>query len=101
MLQRRGVLAAIVAALAVAGLPLAAVAQDKTITVFAAASMKDVRRAETEQRAFYLDIGNGDGLVLCCAVRHGAYTFCRGETTLNSAMVKEDQTPLPPLEVAA
>jgi molybdate transport system substrate-binding protein len=41
VLQRRHVLAAIVAALAVAGLPPAASAQEKSITVFAAASMKN------------------------------------------------------------
>src|ERR1700691_4761312 len=41
VLQRRHVLAAIVAAIAVAGLPPAASAQEKSITVFAAASMKN------------------------------------------------------------
>ena len=41
MLQRRRVLAAIVAAVAVTGLPLAAAAQETSITVFAAASMKN------------------------------------------------------------
>jgi molybdate transport system substrate-binding protein len=41
VLQRRRVLAAIVAAVAVTGLPLGAVAQETSITVFAAASMKN------------------------------------------------------------
>jgi molybdate transport system substrate-binding protein len=41
VLQRRRVLAAIVAAFAITGLPLAAVAQENAITVFAAASMKN------------------------------------------------------------
>src|ERR1700761_3199654 len=41
VLQRRRVLAAFVAAITVAGLPLSASAQDKSITVFAAASMKN------------------------------------------------------------
>jgi molybdate transport system substrate-binding protein len=41
VLQRRRVLAAIVAAVAVTGLPLAAAAQETSITVFAAASMKN------------------------------------------------------------
>ncbi len=41
MLHRRRLLAAIVTAIAVAGLPLTASAQEKSITVFAAASMKN------------------------------------------------------------
>jgi molybdate transport system substrate-binding protein len=41
VLQRRHVLAAIAVTIAAAGLPLAAAAQDKSITVFAAASMKN------------------------------------------------------------
>jgi molybdate transport system substrate-binding protein len=39
--ERRNVLAAIAAAIAVAGLPLASAAQEKSITVFAAASLKN------------------------------------------------------------
>src|ERR1700735_225407 len=41
VLQRRRVLAAIVAAFAITGLPLAAVAPENAITVFAAATMKN------------------------------------------------------------
>jgi hypothetical protein len=41
VLERRNVLAAIAAAIAVAGLPLASAAQEKSITVFAAASLKN------------------------------------------------------------
>lgn len=41
MFERRNLLAAIAAAIAVAGLPLASAAQEKSITVFAAASLKN------------------------------------------------------------
>ena len=41
MLARKSILAAIAATIAIAAVPLSAQAQDKTITVFAAASMKN------------------------------------------------------------